>query len=151
MGLFCRLTSNYSFNRIRGIVGGVGRGLAGEAVGIGRGIAGAAVRGGRGAAAWYRGGGPARMGAGMRADLGMVGRGLARAGRAATWPYRGSFERGAVFTAGVGAAVGGYYGGRALSRRFGTRDRDIAMRAYTTSSPRGRKAVNYINRNFGGV
>lgn len=117
-----RLASNQAFNKITGLA--------------------------RQAMDWARGAWPG-MKAGYRADAAMVGRGAQRVGRALSWPYRGSFERGAVFT---GAAVGGmgaYAGGRWLYNKLGMGGRRGAMDAYRRTSPRGRKAMDYMDRNFG--
>ena len=90
-----------------------------------------------------------KMGAGWREDALIVGRAAKKVGRAASWPYRGSFERGAVFTAGVGLGVGGYYGIRALKRRFGGVDRNAMYRRAQYMGPKTRATTNYIQRNFG--
>lgn len=74
--------------------------------------------------------------------------GLKRMGRAISWPYRGGFERGALFTGGVAGAAGGYAGGRWLYNKLGTRGRGAAAETYRNTSPKGRKVMSYVDRNF---
>ena len=112
MGLFGKLASNASFNRIKGVAGSV----------------------------W----------SGWRADASMVSKVARGAGRAMTWPFRGSFERGAVTLGAAGTAAGAYYGGKWLANRRRRQMLASGMNSYTEWSPRGGKAAGYIRRNFGG-
>lgn len=81
---------------------------------------------------------------GWRADAGIV----RRAAKKLAWPYRGSLERGVVSTAVGIAGYGGYKGYKALKDRgVGRRGRQ-GVNAWSKTSSRGRKAKNYINRNF---
>jgi hypothetical protein len=74
--------------------------------------------------------------------------GLKRAGRAVSWPYRGSFERGALFTGGVAGGIGTFAGGRWLYNKLGERGRGAAAETYRNTSPKGRKVMQYVDRNF---
>lgn len=134
--MFARMTR--AFNPIKGLAQR-GMAWAGEA---------ASTAYGR-SPAWMR-----EMGGGYAKDASRVWTGkygtggLKAAGRAVSWPYRGSFERGALFTGGVAGGVGAYAGGRWLYNKLGAGGRGAAKETYRNTSPKGRKVMQYVDRNF---
>jgi hypothetical protein len=141
--MFARMTK--AFNPIKGLAQR-GMAWAGET---------ASTAYGKGPA-WMQkaGAGAQTMGRGYAADASKIWTGkygtggLKRAGHAISWPYRGSFERGALFTGGVAGGIGTFAGGRWLYNKLGERGRGAAAETYRNTSPKGRKVMQYVDRNF---